>query len=148
MLVCAYVLSACALTSQFPGSLQSSEAGSTAVAALGERLGTQCNSEICLILDYLQIRRPVQQRFLLIPNVFVLFLIFRSSVAPLSLTLSTSAEMLDQVDVFIFDCDGVIWKGDSVLSPYSCDNLVPTGACEQSIVLTPKQHTAGDRRCA
>jgi ribonucleotide monophosphatase NagD (HAD superfamily) len=22
--------------------------------------------------------------------------------------------MLDQVDVFIFDCDGVIWKGDTV----------------------------------
>jgi hypothetical protein len=26
----------------------------------------------------------------------------------------SSAEMLDQVDVFIFDCDGVIWKGDTV----------------------------------
>ena len=23
--------------------------------------------------------------------------------------------MLDSVDVFIFDCDGVIWKGDSLI---------------------------------
>jgi len=31
------------------------------------------------------------------------------------LTPATASEMLDQVDVFIFDCDGVIWKGDSVI---------------------------------
>ena len=46
---------------------------------------------------------------------WVVMLMFRPSVA------LSPAEMLDQVDVFIFDCDGVIWKGDSVrlsASPY------------------------------
>lgn len=30
--------------------------------------------------------------------------------------LTNPAELLDNVDVFIFDCDGVIWKGDSLIS--------------------------------
>ncbi len=29
--------------------------------------------------------------------------------------LSVPADLLDKVDVFIFDCDGVIWKGDSLI---------------------------------
>lgn len=29
--------------------------------------------------------------------------------------LKEAAELLDSVDVFIFDCDGVIWKGDSLI---------------------------------
>merc|ERR1719453_330376 len=29
--------------------------------------------------------------------------------------LSIPADLLDKVDVFIFDCDGVIWKGDSLI---------------------------------
>ena len=29
--------------------------------------------------------------------------------------LEVPAELLDKVDVFIFDCDGVIWKGDSLI---------------------------------
>ena len=29
--------------------------------------------------------------------------------------LSVPAELLDKTDVFIFDCDGVIWKGDSLI---------------------------------
>jgi len=29
--------------------------------------------------------------------------------------LTTPADLLDAVDVFIFDCDGVIWKGDSII---------------------------------
>ena len=28
---------------------------------------------------------------------------------------SPQEELLDGVDVFIFDCDGVIWKGDSLI---------------------------------
>ena len=35
------------------------------------------------------------------------------------LTPANAAEMLDQVDVFIFDCDGVIWKGDTVIEGVS-----------------------------
>lgn len=29
--------------------------------------------------------------------------------------LEVPAELLDSVDIFIFDCDGVIWKGDSLI---------------------------------
>merc|ERR1719163_1632680 len=29
--------------------------------------------------------------------------------------LTTPSDLLDAVDVFIFDCDGVIWKGDSII---------------------------------
>merc|ERR1719160_1746832 len=29
--------------------------------------------------------------------------------------LTVPSEMLDKADVFIFDCDGVIWKGDSLI---------------------------------
>eukprot|EP01035_Chromulina_nebulosa_P020223 gene20223-26253_t len=29
--------------------------------------------------------------------------------------LSNPKELLDKIDVFIFDCDGVIWKGDSLI---------------------------------
>ena len=29
--------------------------------------------------------------------------------------LSVPSELLDKTDVFIFDCDGVIWKGDSLI---------------------------------
>uniref|UniRef100_A0A7S0VVN4 Phosphoglycolate phosphatase n=1 Tax=Hemiselmis tepida TaxID=464990 RepID=A0A7S0VVN4_9CRYP len=31
------------------------------------------------------------------------------------LTPATAAALIDSVDVFIFDCDGVIWKGDSLI---------------------------------
>lgn len=45
------------------------------------------------------------------------------------LTPATASEMLDQVDVFIFDCDGVIWKGDSVIDgvPEILDKLRKAG---------------------
>ena len=29
--------------------------------------------------------------------------------------LEVPSELLDSVDIFIFDCDGVIWKGDSLI---------------------------------
>merc|ERR1719478_133741 len=29
--------------------------------------------------------------------------------------LTVPSDLLDKVDVFIFDCDGVIWKGDSLI---------------------------------
>ena len=36
--------------------------------------------------------------------------------AGLCAKLSVPSELLDKTDVFIFDCDGVIWKGDSLIS--------------------------------
>lgn len=35
--------------------------------------------------------------------------------AGLCTKLEVPADLLDKVDVFIFDCDGVIWKGDSLI---------------------------------
>ena len=37
--------------------------------------------------------------------------------------------MIDQVDVFIFDCDGVIWKGDTLIDgvPAILDKLRAAG---------------------
>ena len=29
--------------------------------------------------------------------------------------LTVPSELLDKTDVFIFDCDGVIWKGDALI---------------------------------
>lgn len=37
------------------------------------------------------------------------------SKAGLCKKLEVPKELLDSVDVFIFDCDGVIWKGDSLI---------------------------------
>ena len=37
------------------------------------------------------------------------------SEAPVPTKLGDPAAFLDSVDVFIFDCDGVIWKGDSLI---------------------------------
>jgi len=43
--------------------------------------------------------------------------------------LTDPSELLDSVDVFIFDCDGVIWKGDSLISkvPSVLDKLRALG---------------------
>lgn len=35
------------------------------------------------------------------------------------LTPDNAMEMIDSVDVFIFDCDGVIWKGDTLIEGVS-----------------------------
>ena len=35
--------------------------------------------------------------------------------AGLCTKLTVPSELLDKTDVFIFDCDGVIWKGDSLI---------------------------------
>lgn len=36
--------------------------------------------------------------------------------------LTQARELIDQADAFIFDCDGVIWKGDTVI-PHANDML-------------------------
>merc|ERR1719331_3553508 len=43
--------------------------------------------------------------------------LFATTIAgPEKLTASTAgSKLLDKTDCFIFDCDGVIWKGDSVI---------------------------------
>merc|ERR1719161_2441587 len=43
--------------------------------------------------------------------------------------LTVPSEMLDKADVFIFDCDGVIWKGDSLIDgvPAILDMLKKAG---------------------
>ena len=43
--------------------------------------------------------------------------------------LSTPSDLLDHVDVFMFDCDGVIWKGDSLIAkvPETLDALRAAG---------------------
>jgi len=43
--------------------------------------------------------------------------------------LSNPAEFLSDVDVFIFDCDGVIWRGDSLIDkvPAVLDKLREQG---------------------
>jgi ribonucleotide monophosphatase NagD (HAD superfamily) len=40
-----------------------------------------------------------------------------------------AATLIDSVDVFIFDCDGVIWKGDSLIEgvPAILDKLRAAG---------------------
>ena len=42
---------------------------------------------------------------------------------------SMAATLIDSVDVFIFDCDGVIWKGDSLIEgvPAILDKLRAAG---------------------
>lgn len=43
--------------------------------------------------------------------------------------LTTPNELLDNVDIFIFDCDGVIWRGDSLIDriPSVLDHLRAAG---------------------
>lgn len=45
------------------------------------------------------------------------------------LTPATAAKIIDSVDVFIFDCDGVIWRGDSLIEgvPEILDQLRAAG---------------------
>lgn len=38
-----------------------------------------------------------------------------SGPAPPAKKLTKPADLLDSVDIFIFDCDGVIWRGDSII---------------------------------
>lgn len=58
---------------------------------------------------------------------------FTQATKPLSanvLKLSEpQKELLDQVDVFIFDCDGVIWRGDSLIDgiPETLEKLRSAG---------------------
>lgn len=48
---------------------------------------------------------------------------------PKTKPLSSPKELLDSTDVFIFDCDGVIWKGDSIIEkvPQVLDKLRALG---------------------
>jgi hypothetical protein len=52
-----------------------------------------------------------------------------SATSTKRLTPATAYEMIDQVDVFIFDCDGVIWKGDTLIDgvPAILDKLRAAG---------------------
>lgn len=52
-----------------------------------------------------------------------------ASVAPPVQKLSSPAEYLSSIDVFIFDCDGVIWRGDSLIEkvPAVLDKLRKLG---------------------
>ena len=51
-----------------------------------------------------------------------------SAVTPAK-KLTTPSDLLDNVDVFIFDCDGVIWRGDSLIErvPLVLDKLRELG---------------------
>ena len=74
--------------------------------------------------------------------------------------LTTPSDLLDDVDVFIFDCDGVIWKGDSLIDgvPAILDKLrgerglahQPRAASTPShhTVATLPHHTASPHRTA
>eukprot|EP00930_Biecheleria_cincta_P033916 TRINITY_DN23471_c0_g1_i1.p1 TRINITY_DN23471_c0_g1~~TRINITY_DN23471_c0_g1_i1.p1 ORF type:complete len:424 (-),score=66.29 TRINITY_DN23471_c0_g1_i1:335-1534(-) len=48
---------------------------------------------------------------------------------PLATKLTTPSQLLDRVDIFIFDCDGVIWRGDSLIEgiPNVLDRLRADG---------------------
>jgi len=49
--------------------------------------------------------------------------------APKAKSLINPKDLLDKTDVFIFDCDGVIWKGDSLIEkvPQVLDKLRAAG---------------------
>jgi len=53
--------------------------------------------------------------------------------------LEVPSELLDSVDIFIFDCDGVIWKGDSLIDgvPAVLEMLRKAGKKSQPRVLEP-----------
>ena len=53
--------------------------------------------------------------------------------------LEVPGDLLDSVDVFIFDCDGVIWKGDSLIDgvPAVLEMLRKAGKKSQPRVLEP-----------
>lgn len=42
-----------------------------------------------------------------------------TATAPIAEKLSNSKELLDRINTFIFDCDGVIWRGDSLIEQAS-----------------------------
>ena len=50
-------------------------------------------------------------------------------VNPIKMKNTHAKELLDKTDVFIFDCDGVIWKGDSLIDgvPQVLDKLRAMG---------------------
>lgn len=77
---------------------------------------------------------------------------------PAGATLADKRTLLDKVDCFIFDCDGVIWRGDSVIEgvPETLDMLrdMVRGRCCQLatpctpvLVLSNALELAGYTRC-
>lgn len=44
--------------------------------------------------------------------------LFSSSLKAGPVKLKDASELLKKTDCFIFDCDGVIWRGDSVIDGY------------------------------
>ncbi|GFP92801.1 phosphoglycolate phosphatase 2 [Phtheirospermum japonicum] len=63
------------------------------------------------------------------------------------LTPPTTVNLLDSIDVFLFDCDGVIWKGDSLIDG-AADTLDTLRAMGKKLVFVTNNSTKSRRRYA
>ncbi|EPS60594.1 hypothetical protein M569_14209, partial [Genlisea aurea] len=63
------------------------------------------------------------------------------------LTHRTAQNLLDSVDAFLFDCDGVIWKGDALIDGVS-DALRALRAMEKKLVFVTNNSTKSRRQYA
>ncbi|KAL3627243.1 Phosphoglycolate phosphatase 2 [Castilleja foliolosa] len=63
------------------------------------------------------------------------------------LTPQTTVNLLDSVDVFLFDCDGVIWKGDALIDGVA-DTLDTLRAMGKKLVFVTNNSTKSRRRYA
>ncbi|KAL2245043.1 UNVERIFIED_CONTAM: Phosphoglycolate phosphatase 2 [Sesamum indicum] len=63
------------------------------------------------------------------------------------LTPLTTANLLDSVDAFLFDCDGVIWKGDALIDGVS-DTLDTLRALGKKLVFVTNNSTKSRRQYA
>ncbi|KAK4398813.1 Phosphoglycolate phosphatase 2 [Sesamum angolense] len=63
------------------------------------------------------------------------------------LTPQTTANLLDSVDAFLFDCDGVIWKGDALIDGVS-DTLDTLRALGKKLVFVTNNSTKSRRQYA
>ncbi|PIN01161.1 p-Nitrophenyl phosphatase [Handroanthus impetiginosus] len=64
-----------------------------------------------------------------------------------SLTPQTTVNLLDSVDAFLFDCDGVIWKGDALIDGVS-DTLDMLRAMGKKLVFVTNNSTKSRRQYA
>ncbi|KAI3456599.1 hypothetical protein Pfo_013262 [Paulownia fortunei] len=63
------------------------------------------------------------------------------------LTPQTTVNLLDSVDAFLFDCDGVIWKGDALIDGVS-DTLDTLRAMGKKLVFVTNNSTKSRRQYA
>ncbi|KAL7088453.1 hypothetical protein ACP275_13G128100 [Erythranthe tilingii] len=63
------------------------------------------------------------------------------------LTPQTTVKLLDSVDVFLFDCDGVIWKGDALIDGVS-DTLDTLRAMGKKLVFVTNNSTKSRKQYA